>query len=135
MTNIFKTFFSRNFIIFCIIGIINTLVHLAIFNLLLAVSTLLANTVAFITASVFSYFANATFTYRSKTNHSSFIQAMLTFLAKLFLSNALTLGFEKLILHFNKPELIKYIPIPVTFIILPFQFLVFNRIFKKKQET
>lgn len=59
---------------------------------------------------------------------------MLTFIAKLFLSNALTIAFEWLLLNYlSKPEFIKYIPIPVTLIILPFQFLVFNRIFIKKQ--
>lgn len=134
MNKILKVFFSRALIVFCIIGVINTLVHLAVFNLLLAVNTLLANTAAFIIASVFSYFANASFTYNTKTNHTSFIQAMLTFIAKLFLSNALTIAFEWLLLNYlSKPEFIKYIPIPVTLIILPFQFLVFNRIFIKKQ--
>lgn len=128
-----KKFLSRAFIIFCIIGTINTLVHLAVFNLLIDVNTLFANTVAFIVASVFSYWANATFTYQTTMKHSTFVASMVTFVVKLLLSNALTLGFKWLLIYFDKKSLIKFIPIPVTLIILPLQFLVFNRIFLKKK--
>jgi putative flippase GtrA len=130
MIKFLKTFFSRSFIIFCIIGAINTLVHLSIFNLVLRLPTVIANTIAFIIASIFSYWANTTFTYKIKMNHSSFIASMFTFILKLLVSNALTLGFEWLLIRNELTDLIKLIPIPVTLIILPLQFLVFNQIFK-----
>lgn len=132
MKKFLKKFLSPAFIIFCIIGVINTLVHLSVYNLLLGTHTLIANTVAFIVASIFSYWANSTFTYKTKMNHHSFLASMLTFLGKLLLSNLLTLGFEWLFIRMNQENLIKLIPIPVTIIILPMQFLVFNRIFIPK---
>jgi len=135
MKKLIRTFCNRSFIIFCIIGIINTLVHLAIYNLLLNYNIVLANTVAFIIASLFSYWANSTFTYKQKMNRISFVAAMVTFFIKLLLSNGLTLAFEFLFTRLSLTELIKLIPIPITCIILPLQFLVFNRIFKPKEES
>lgn len=130
---IMKKLFSRSFLIFCIIGALNTLVHLAVFNLLIETNTLLANSVAFIAASLFSYWANATFTYKTEMESKTFVFSLLTFFIKLLLSNALTLGFEHLFFSINQRALIKFIPIPVTLIILPLQFFAFNLIFLKKK--
>lgn len=136
MKKIFKLFFRRTFIVFCIIGVLNTLVHLSVYNLLMSLGTLVANTIAFIIASLFSYWANSTFTYKTKMSNNSFIASMITFIVKLGLSDGLTLLFEYIFIRYHYQELIKLIPIPVTIILLPLQFLVFNRIFipKKKQE-
>jgi putative flippase GtrA len=135
MKKLLKLFFNRSFIIFCIIGVINTLVHLVVYNLLLKYDIILANTVAFIIASLFSYWANSTFTYKKKMNHNSFIASMITFLFKLFLSNGLTLLFEFIFVKLGMEDFIKLIPIPVTCIILPLQFLVFNRIFNPQNKN
>lgn len=127
-----KKLFNRSFLIFCVIGVINTLTHLAVFNQAIGLGTVLANTVAFIIASLFSYWANATFTYRTEMKFETFFSSMLTFLVKLLLSDALTFGFERLLFHFNREDLIPFIPIPVTAVLLPLQFFVFNYIFKKR---
>ena len=121
---------------FCIIGVLNTLVHLSVYNLLMSLGTLVANTIAFIIASLFSYWANSTFTYKTKMSNNSFIASMITFIVKLGLSDGLTLLFEYIFIRYHYQELIKLIPIPVTIILLPLQFLVFNRIFipKKKED-
>jgi hypothetical protein len=63
----------------------------------------------------------------------TFVFSLLTFFIKLLLSNALTLGFEHLFFSINQRALIKFIPIPVTLIILPLQFFAFNLIFLKKK--
>lgn len=136
MKKIFKLFFRRTFIVFCIIGVLNTLVHLSVYNLLMSLGTLVANTIAFIIASLFSYWANSTFTYKTKMSNNSFIASMITFIVKLGLSDGLTLLFEYIFIRYHYQELIKLIPVPVTIILLPLQFLVFNRIFipKKKED-
>ncbi|MGD9605381.1 MAG: GtrA family protein [Bacilli bacterium] len=129
MINLLKKFLTKNFIVFCIIGIINTLIHWGVYLLIFNYSILIANTVAFIIASLFSYWANATFTYREKTTSKTFLLSSLTFLAKLGLSDGLAYLFEIWFKSMNWTLLLKIIPIFVTMILLPMQFLVFNRIF------
>lgn len=134
-----KTFFSRSFLIFCIIGVLNTLVHLGVYNAIIniplwKISTMvvIGNTLAFIVASLFSYWANAKFTYKKTTAKLSFFLAMLTFVIRLLISDLLihlfTLLIEKEGWHFLLP----WAPIPATAILIPLQFLVFNRIFLPK---
>lgn len=140
MNKLIKPFLSSRFIKFAIIGGLNTLIHLAVYNLVLQIDNkiVLANTIAFIVASVFSYFANTKFTYNNNPEKTTFVLAMLTFIVKLGVSDALTYGFHKLILSINWQVklLTKIIPIFVTIITLPLQFIVFNVIFKnKKGET
>jgi len=60
--------FARQFAVFSGIGIINTLIHLAVVVVLVeAFSThpVLANTLAFLTANVFSYWANCRWIFRA----------------------------------------------------------------------
>ena len=134
----FKTFFSKAFIIFCIIGVLNTLVHLGVYNAVLlvtwwsqAVMVVIGNTIAFIAASLFSYWANATFTYRQRVEKKSFILSAITFLMRLLLSDALISLFNQIIEEQGWFELLPWAPIPATMILIPLQFLVFNRIFNK----
>lgn len=137
MKTLINKIFNRTFITFCIIGGLNTLVHLIIYNALLNIyHIIIVNTVAFIGASFFSYWANATFTYKTKMDNTSFWLSMLTFAIKLILSNVLVIIFKFIFKEFNLVTLIPLIPIPVTLVILPLQFLVFNRIFipKTKEE-
>ncbi|MGD9887579.1 MAG: GtrA family protein [Bacilli bacterium] len=129
MLNFLKKFLTRNFIVFCIIGGINTLIHWGVYLLIFHYSILIANTIAFVIASFFSYWANATFTYREKTTSKTFFLSLLTFLAKLGLSDGLAYVFELWFKAMDWPILLKVIPLFVTVILLPLQFLVFNRIF------
>lgn len=134
---ILKTFFSEKFIKFCIIGILNTIIHLIVYNLLrIEFGGTISNTIAFIIASIFSYFANSLFTYKTEIRKKTFLLAMLIFTIKLLLSDGLEYLFSYLFTKFNVVSLIKYNPIFITAIILPLQFLIFNRIFREsKYET
>lgn len=134
---IIKYFFSEKFIRFCIIGIINTVIHLIIYNLLrIEYGGTIATTIAFIIASIFSYFANSLYTYKTEIKKKTFFLAMITFTVKLLLNDGLEFAFSHLFNKLNLSTLIKYNPIFITAIILPLQFLVFNKIFKEpKYET
>ena len=105
-------FLTKSFIIFCIIGVLNTLINslvmkgsLKIFDLIsdvdisiqesgimyyvsMAVSTLLA----FVVASIFSYFANAKFTYNAnKRDKRTFFEASIAFILRFVLTYLFTL--------------------------------------------
>lgn len=130
--NLFKTIISEKFIRFCIIGIINTIIHLIIYNLLREkYGGTIATTIAFIMASLFSYFANSLYTYKAAIKKKTFFLVMLVFVIKLLLNDGLEFGLSYLFTKVGVLELIKYNPIFITAIILPLQFLVFNRIFKE----
>lgn len=131
MKNLFKQFLTKSFIVFFIIGVLTTLIHLFIYNITFEkIGVLTANTIAFIVSSLFSYLTNARFSFGKKTNHTSFWLSMFTFLLKLLASNGLTLMFEKILISLDWSHLIKLIPIPVTCILFPIQFIVFHYIFK-----
>jgi len=123
-----KNFLTRKFITFGIIGIINTGIHLLVYWLVHnalsgpitsdALLAFVANTVAFISASVFSYFANAIFTFKPQNRNTlQFVTVILVFLARLFLSNGLTAGFDYIIIHWFNADYALY---PLTKIIAPF---------------
>ncbi|HEY8444606.1 MAG TPA: GtrA family protein [Bacilli bacterium] len=141
MKIIIKKFFTKSFIFFCIIGVINTLLHLLVYNFFLLLfekdeifnifdsyQEVIANTIAFISASVFSYWANATITFKAKMNYTSFGLLMLVFIMRLILSDFLVLVFKYIFLQLDLDQFIKIIPIPVSCILIPLQFLAFNRI-------
>jgi len=91
-------FLTKKFLIFGLIGVINTGIHLLVYNLgylTFALGPFLSNTLAFITASVFSYFANAIFTFKpTSRNTMQFSAVMVVYLARLLTSNLLTWGFD-----------------------------------------
>lgn len=66
----------RQFLIFCLIGVINTIIHLSVFSFVLNyVSTqALSNAIGFLFGLVFSFFMNAKFTFRQKTNLTKFLK-------------------------------------------------------------
>ncbi len=133
-------FFSPSFLIFCLIGILNTLIHLAVYNLVITIPfisiyllVIIGNTLAFITASLFSYWANATFTYKQKASKLSFSLAMLTFIIRLLLSDLIIHLFNLIIEKENWLFLRPWAPLPATALLIPLQFLVFNKIFTSSQ--
>lgn len=94
-------FFTKKFLIFGLIGVINTGIHMGVYWLafnLLKFGPFFSNTVAFITASVFSYFANAILTFKPKNKTSmQFTAVMAVFLIRLIISGLLTTGFDYVI--------------------------------------
>ena len=131
LIKLIKIILSEKFIRFCIIGVMNTIIHLIIYNLLrIEYGGTIATTIAFIIASLFSYFANSLYTYKTAIKKKTFFLAMMVFLFKLLLNDGLEYGFSYLFTRFEHIEFIKFNPIFITIIILPLQFLVFNKIFK-----
>lgn len=141
MKQFIKKFFTKEFIIFCIIGVINTLIHLGVYNLYLSFVTntniqiILSTSLAFIIASIFSYWANATFTYHEKIARKTMFLSFITFIVKFILNALLTYVLTYILKKLSLESLIVIIPIFVTCILLPSQFLVFNVIFKKKNKN
>lgn len=128
-----KKFLTKSFLIFCVIGVFNTLIHLFFYNVLnIVIHPTLSNTFAFIAASVFSYFANSRFTYKEKPTSRTFYLSFITFAVKLGLSDGLEWLFRITLeeLHLSQYNFLN--PIMVTTILLPLQFLVFNKIFTNK---
>lgn len=137
LINQIKKLFTINFIKFCIIGVINTVIHLLVYNTFKTFvidNGTIANTLAFITASIFSYWANTKFTYKEHINKNTFILSMITFLIKLLMSNGLEWLFRYIFTSSSLEKLIPLIPIFITAILTPLQFFVFNKIFDGKDE-
>ena len=155
-------FFTKSFIFFCIIGVLNTIINslvmkgsLKIFDLLsgdtdisrvesgtmyyvsMAVSTLLA----FIIASIFSYFANAKFTYNAKKrDNRTFLEASLAFIARFVLTYLFTLLIWYLIILIFKVDsdpsgwyrtLSNFI---ASVVMIPPFYLFLGLVFKKNKE-
>mgnify|MGYP000996411736 CR=1 FL=1 len=130
MKQLINKFFSKSFMIFFVIGVLTTIMHLFIYNLTLEpFGVISSNTIAFILSSLFSYSMNARFAFKKEVNNTSFWLSMFAFLIKLLASNGLAFLFDKLAIYLALPQLIKFIPIPVTCIIFPIQYLIFNQIF------
>ena len=108
-------FFNKSFLSFIIIGILNTSIN-SIFVLLVSsifvwvkgseisstdslypISTAVSTLVAYVLASLFSYFANARFTYNQKKKDAiTFLEAALSFALRYGLTWLLTFLFGKL---------------------------------------
>lgn len=136
MMVLLKRLVQSRFIKFCVIGVINTIIHLVIYVLLLRQTdqVVISQIVAFIIASLFSYWANTLFTYQEKMQKRTFYLAMLTFILKLLLNALLAKIFEMLLIQLDLESFKKIIPLFITAILLPLQFLVFNKIFEKSGE-
>lgn len=108
-------FFTKAFLSFIIIGILNTLINsffvwfvssafiwisgreIPATDSLYAVSTAVSTLVAYVMASLFSYFANARFTYKqNKRDARTFIEAVISFALRYGLTWVLTFLFGKL---------------------------------------
>ncbi len=129
-----QTFLSKEFLIFVIIGVCVTGIHILFygwFNTMMHHA--LSNLLAFIIASIFSYLANTFITYKSKVYYSNFIAAVIVYTVKLLLNSILELGFNELfvVLHVGTNYSNILVPIMITAVITPLQFLVFNKMFKK----
>ncbi len=127
MNKVFKTikekFLTKSFIIFCVIGVINTIINslvmkgvLKVFDVTVSgdistkeagimyyVSMGSATLIAFIAASIFSYFANARFTYnQKKTDGKTFFEASIAFIGRFVITYLFTLLIQLIItLIFN----------------------------------
>ncbi|HRX92408.1 MAG TPA: GtrA family protein [Candidatus Izemoplasmatales bacterium] len=102
-----------------------------------ALSAFLSNTVAFISASVFSYFANAFFTFKPKNRTTmQFTAVMGVFLTRLFISDALTTAFNSIILNwigldYAANELYSIIaPMMASILLIPIAYFALDYVFR-----
>ena len=139
-------FWNKKFITFCIIGVLNTLIHLGtlwtmykIFEAanvlqeenLETVKVLLGNAVAFIVASTFSYFANNYITFKNKKSDTkSFVESMIIFLARFGLTELLTFIFVSIFKALKLGEVwIKYVgPFSASIIMIPIAYIFLAKV-------
>lgn len=134
-------FLTKKFLSFGVIGVVNTVIHLvvyAIFYDTLKAGPFLSNTVAFISASTFSYFANAIFTFKPKNKSTmQFSVVMLVFLIRLLISNLLTTGFDYILQNWIGVDYeiyrwaSKVPPFVASVLLIPIAFFALDYVFKK----
>ena len=140
-----NNFLTKKFLIFGIIGLLNTLIHWAVYTPIrdeavdsFFAGAFFANSVAFVVASVFSYFANAYFTFKPENkNATQFSVVFLTFLSRWLISSLLTWLFDYIILNWIGLDyavypITEYIaPFMASAILIPVAYFVLDFIFKK----
>lgn len=147
-----KKFLNRKFITFCIIGVLNTLVHLGTLYLmyklfevtqalqeenLVTVKVLIGNAIAFIVASTFSYFANNYITFRNKTSDKkTFAESMIIFLARFGLTELLTFIFVSIFKACKLGDIwIKYVgPFSASIIMIPIAYIFLAKVLDHSNE-
>ncbi len=116
-----ETFFSYNFIMFVVIGVINTLNSVWISYLLsLALDANLSFAAGYIISLGIAYILNSVFNFKQKLSFVRFIKFAISYIPNFIIQNVVViivyniLGIHKLIAY----ALAAVIGIPVTFIIL-----------------
>lgn len=146
------TFLTRKFITFGAIGVVNTLIHMGIYGLVYNLMddttalmssfiAFIANAVAFVAASTFSYFANAYFTFKPKHKTTmQFSAVFLVFLTRWLISSLLAAGFDYMVVNgfdvnYDLYPLAKYIaPFMASALLIPIAFVALNIVFKKTSD-
>lgn len=136
-----KYFLTVKFLTFGIIGVMNTAIHLSIYWVAFNpfdFGAFWSNTVAFIGASVFSYFANAIFTFKPKNkNTTQFSIVMLVFLLRLLMSNGLTSFFNYGMIYWIHADyamnswLTLVAPFLASALLIPIAYFALDFVFKK----
>jgi len=154
-------FLTKKFLSFGIIGVVNTGIHLAVYwlcynlagfrtitltfrlleiggNTATNLGAFLSNTVAFIVASVFSYFANVVFTFKpTRKSGTQFSFVMGFFVASLLVSNFLTWAFDEMIIHWFRADYDNHrwmtvmAPFLASALLIPIAYFALEYVFKK----
>lgn len=150
-----KKFWNKKFITFCIIGVLNTFIHLGTLWLMYkifdatnilqeqnleTVKVLIGNAVAFIVASTFSYFANNYITFKNKKSDTkTFVESMIIFLARFGLTELLTFIFVSIFKALKLGDIwIKYVgPFSASIIMIPIAYVFLAKVLdhSKKEKT
>ncbi len=140
-----RNFLTKKFLTFGIIGVLNTLIHLLIYNLVYVVESdsffagaFFSNTIAFIVASVFSYFANAYFTFKPKNKSTmQFSIVLLVFLTRLLISSSLAALFDFIVVKWIGIDYLVYpiaesiAPFLASALLIPIAYFALDLVFKK----
>ena len=142
-----KYFLTKKFLTFGIVGVINTGIHLLVYYIFynylfkfteVVVQAFWSNTMAFASASVFSYFANALFTFKPKKRTTvQFSVVMSVFLLRWFLSSSLNSLFDYIAVIILKLDYEKYsilsliAPLLASALLIPIAYFALDWVFKK----
>jgi len=140
-----KNFLTKKFLTFGIIGILNTLIHLLVYSLIYDENTagfigsaFFSNAIAFIVASIFSYFANAYFTFKPKNkNTMQFSIVILVFLSRLIVSSLLAELFDFIVINWIGIDYAVYpiaksiAPFFASALLIPIAYFALDIVFKK----
>lgn len=140
-----KNFLTKKFLTFGIIGILNTFIHLLIYSLIYNENTtgfigsaFFSNSIAFIVASIFSYFANAYFTFKPKNkNTMQFSIVILVFLSRLLVSSLLAELFDFIVINWIGIDYAVYpiaksiAPFFASALLIPIAYFALDIVFKK----
>ena len=140
-----NNFLTKKFLTFGIIGLLNTLIHLLIYNLIYNEDSIqfiggafFSNAIAFIIASVFSYFANAYFTFKPKNKSTmQFSIVILVFLSRLIVSSLLAELFDFIVINWIGIDYAVYpiaksiAPFFASALLIPIAYFALDIVFKK----
>ncbi len=135
-------FLTKKFLTFGIIGVVNTAIDAAVYlladNIIGLDNAFLSKSIAFIIASVFSYFANAVFTFKpASKNAKQFTVVMLVFLIRMLLSAALAEGINYMLVgwlavdYAVHPAMETIVPILSSAVMIPIAYFALDVVYKK----
>jgi putative flippase GtrA len=134
-------FLTRKFLTFGIIGVINTLIDALVYGLFfneITAGAFLSKSASFIVASVFSYFANAFFTFKPESrNAKQFFAVMLVFLVRLVLSGVLAAGIDYVVTagfgvdYAAAPAAVYIAPFFSSALMIPVAYFALDAVFRK----
>ncbi|MCK4551864.1 MAG: GtrA family protein [Tenericutes bacterium] len=145
-----KHFLTKKFLTFGVIGVINTGIHLSVYYLFYNVFfniendlglAFWSNTLAFISASTFSYFANAIFTFKPKRKSTvQFSIVMLVFLLRWIISSSLTSLFDSISINwlnfdYEASSMLSLVaPLLASGLLIPIAYFALDWVFRKTDE-
>jgi putative flippase GtrA len=138
-------FLTKKFLTFGIIGVLNTLIHLLVYTSIYNENTdkfisgaFFSNAIAFVVASVFSYFANAYFTFKPKNKSTmQFSIVILVFLSRLLISSSLAELFDYIVINWIGIDYSIYpiaksiAPFFASALLIPIAYFALDMVFKK----
>ena len=140
-----KNFLTKKFLTFGIIGVLNTFIHLLVYSLIYDENTagfiggaFFSNAIAFVVASIFSYFANAYFTFKPKNKSTmQFSIVILVFLSRLLISSLLAELFDFIVINWIGIDYAVYpiaksiAPFLASALLIPIAYFSLDIVFKK----
>lgn len=135
-------FLTKKFLTFGIIGVVNTaidwLIYLLFYNEIVPGIAFVSKGAAFIVASVFSYFANALFTFKpTSRNARQFTVVMFVFLVRLFFTIALAQAIDYALIsgfgidYVLHPAAKSITPILSSAVMIPVAYFALDAVFRK----
>ena len=120
-------FLSKHFIIFIIIGFINTLVYNTLYLLILQKANyLLSSIIAYITSMTISFLLNCKFNYKIKPTIKKYIKFPISGIPTFFMQ---TIGLSFFVEILLVPE--NFAGLLASIIAIPFSYILMNLILKK----